>query len=230
MRSQIGEGLRYVWGHRLLRPIALCTASANLFSSMMLAVILLFAYRTLGMTPGVVGVVFALGNVGFLLGATLSRRVVDRLGLGATIVGSAALFSVATLAIPLATRNTGFMLLVAANFIGGFGGVVYNINQVSLRQAITAERMQGRMNATMRFMVWGTMPIGAFIGGILGSSIGLRPTLWVSAIGGLFAFIPPLLSPVRSLERIPDYEEPSELGEILAAGEDGVVDPSVRLP
>ena len=75
---------------------------------------------------------------------------------------------------------------------------------MGLRQAITPLRMQGRMNATMRFMVWGTIPIGAFLGGVLGNTIGLRPTLWVSAIGSCLPFLPVLFSPVRSLERIPE--------------------------
>jgi len=73
--------------------------------------------------------------------------------------------------------NPSYIKLVGSGLLLGFGSVVYNINQVSLRQAITPHRMQGRMNATMRFMVWGTMPIGSFLGGILGNTIGLRPTL-----------------------------------------------------
>ena len=87
--------------------------------------------------------------------------------------------------------------------------VIYNVNQVSLRQAITPERMQGRMNATMRFIVWGTMPIGIIVGGILGSTIGLHATIWVGAIGGCFAFVPVLFSPVRSLREIPTEPVPA---------------------
>jgi MFS family permease len=97
-------------------------------------------------------------------------------------------------------------LLVAGGILVGFGGVVYNVNQVSLRQAITPGHMQGRMNATMRFVVWGTLPIGALAGGALGGAIGLRQTLWVAALGGLLAFVPPLLSPVRGLDSIPEAE------------------------
>src|SRR5207253_3417627 len=137
------------------------------------------------------------------------------------IVGSIGLSGPVWILLPLATPSTGFAILVITSFVGGFMGMaVYNINQVSLRQAITPLRMQGRMNATMRFMVWGTMPIGALAGGILGKTINLRPTLWVAAIGGLFAFVPPLLSPVRSLERIPESERQapdraSEIAETL---------------
>ena len=80
----------------------------------------------------------------------------------------------------------------------------HNVNQVSLRQAITPARLHGRMNATMRFLVWGTMPLGSLLGGVLGGAIGLRPTLWVGAVGGLLAVLPLLLSPVRSLSSIED--------------------------
>jgi len=207
MRSQIGEGLRYVWHHPLLRPIAFCTANSNLFGSMVMAILVLFAVRTLGMSPGLIGLVFALGNVGFLVGAFAARRAAERLGLGATIVGAAVLFGLGGVLVPLASRSTGVPILVGSAAIFGFGGVVYNINQVSLRQAITPLRMQGRMNATMRFMVWGTMPIGAFVGGVLGKTIGLRPTLWIAAAGGLLSFLPPALSQVRTLERIPEMSE-----------------------
>jgi MFS family permease len=226
IRRDIAEGLKYVWRHPLLRPIAFCTANSNLWSSMTFAVFLIFAYRQLGLTPGAIGTILAIGNVGFLLGALISGRVAKKVGIGPTIVGSAVLFCLPGLIIPLVSRSTAWPLLIIAFNVFGIGGVVYNVNQVSLRQAITPMRMQGRMNATMRFMVWGTMPVGSLVGGTLGNTIGLRPTLWVAAIGGVFSFVPPLLSPVRSLERIPestDGEEPSDLAAALAIGDDGVL-------
>jgi MFS family permease len=115
------------------------------------------------------------------------------------------------------------MPFVAASvFLGGLGGAVYNINQVSLRQAITPERMQGRMNATMRFIVWGTIPFGNIIGGFLGGVIGLHPTIWIGAIGGVFVFLPILFSPVRGIREMPapleetgaDTTLPSEGAEV----------------
>jgi hypothetical protein len=108
----------------------------------------------------------------------------------------------------------------------GFGGVIYNSNQVGLRQAITPRHIQGKMNATMRFMVWGTIPIGSFVGGVLGKTIGIRPTLWIGAIGGLLAVVPLLLSPVRTLRSIPDDEQPQGIAEALAtANVDPLPDP-----
>jgi MFS family permease len=208
MRREIAEGVRYVLGHRLLRPIAMCTAISNLFSGgIFFSVIVLFALRDLDLSPGAIGVAFAIGNAGFLAGAIAARRVGERVGVGPAIVGSAVTFGLGPLLVPLATPATAMPLLIGMGLIVGFGGTVYNVNQVSLRQTITTQRMQGRMNATMRFIVWGTIPIGAFLGGLLGETIGLRPTLWVAAIGTVFAFVPPLLSPVRTLERIPEPEE-----------------------
>ena len=112
--------------------------------------------------------------------------------------------------------------LVAAGVVGGFAAVAYNITQLSFRQAICPERMQGRMNAAIRFLVWGTMPLGALLGGALGTWFGLRPALWVAAIGALASFLPILFSRVPSLREAPEPDEapplPSE-----AEGTGGIV-------
>jgi MFS family permease len=123
---------------------------------------------------------------------------------GPVIVGSAVVFSVATIPIVLAERATAYPLLILAQLLFSFSGPVYNINQVSLRQAITPLRLQGRMNATMRFVVWGTMPIGGLLAGVLGDAFGLRPAIAISALGGMTAFWWVLFSPVRRLRAIPD--------------------------
>lgn len=102
--------------------------------------------------------------------------------------------------------------------LGGFGAVAYNITQVSFRQAICPERMQGRMNAAIRFLVWGTMPLGALLGGTLATWIGLRPALWVAAVGALFTFLPILFSPVPRLRETPRPVEEPLPSEAQAAG------------
>lgn len=207
IRAEIAEGLRFVVKSRELRAIAACTGSANLFSQVATAVFLLYAVRSLHLNAGQIGVIFAIGNVGALLGALSGGAIARKLGVGPTIVLSATVFGPSWLLVPLASPASPYPFLIAAMLIASFGGVIYNVNQVGLRQAITPLRMQGRMNATMRFMVWGTIPIGAFLGGVLGNTIGLRPTLWVGAIGGCLTFLPVLLSPVRSLMRIPERSE-----------------------
>ena len=104
------------------------------------------------------------------------------------------------------------------------GSVAYNITQVSLRQAITPERLQGRMNAAMRWIVWGTIPLGTLVGGGLATAFGLHATLWIGAIGSLFTFLAVALSPVRSVRTIPEPLVEPTPAEAEAAG--GVIEPA----
>jgi MFS family permease len=206
MRSEIKEGLRYVGRHPLLRNIAATTGLSNFFSNVVFSILILYLVRELSFTPELIGLAFSVGSVGFLVGALTANRAAGRFGIGPTIVGSALTFGPGALLIAIAPPNLAVPLVAASVFIAGLGGAIYNINQVSLRQAITPERMQGRMNATMRFIVWGTIPVGSTIGGLLGGVIGLHETIWIGAIGGIFVFLPVLFSPVRSLQTIPETE------------------------
>ncbi len=209
---EIGEGLGVIFGSRYLRSIAGCTGSSNLFSNIGQAVFTIYVIRELKLEPGILGLIFGVGSFGGILGALVANRVAQRFGLGWTIIGTAFLGGIGGLLIPLLNGPIWLVIifLILGSALTIFGGTVYNINQVSLRQAITPHRLQGRMNASMRFMVWGTMPIGSLIGGFLGDSIGLRPTLWVGAIGGTLAFLFVLLSPVRSLREQPTPVEEEE--------------------
>ena len=207
MRRETMEGLRYVAGHPYLRAIAACTSTSNLFSQFVFAILMVYLLRQLGLAPEIVGVVFSIGASGFLLGALLGNRIARRFGVGRTIVASALMFGPGNLLIGIAPPDLAVPFIIAGTFLGGFAGVVYNINQVSLRQAITPERMQGRMNATMRFLVWGTIPIGSLIGGVLGTTLGLRETILLGGALGLVSFLFVLFSPVRSLREVPVTEE-----------------------
>ncbi len=203
--KEIGEGLRVVVRNPLLRAIAGCTATSNFGNNIWQAVLILYITRRLGLGAGVIGVIFSTGSVGFLCGALLAGRVARRFGLGPAIVGSIAVGGLGVMLIPVAQRPAALAipLLIAAQFIAGGTGTMYNINQVSLRQAITPDHLLGRMNATMRFIVWGTLPVGALIGGALGGIIGLRPTLVIGAIGQMTAFLWVFFSPVRALREQP---------------------------
>ena len=211
MRSEISEGLRYVGGHRLLRSIAATTGLSNFFTNILYAILILYLVRELSVTPQLLGLAFSLGAVGFLVGALIANRLATRFGVGPTIVLAVMVSGPAELLIAIASPDLAVPFVAASVFLGGIGNVVYNINQVSLRQAITPERMQGRMNATMRFIVWGTIPIGSIVGGSLGGLIGLHETIWIGAIGGVFVFLPVFFSPVRRLGTIPasDAEAPA---------------------
>jgi MFS family permease len=202
MRREIAEGLRYVLGHRLLRWIAASTGTFNLFSSMTQAILILYLVRRLGMSAGLIGLVMTVGNAGWLIGATGSGRLSGRIGVGAAVLVGTVVGSAGALLVPLAPASGPVPLLIAAMCLLSFGTTVYNIGQLSVRQAITPERLHGRMNATMRFMVWGTMPIGSALGGALGQTVGLRPTLWIAALGAVVPIGTVLASRIWSLRTV----------------------------
>jgi MFS family permease len=204
LRVEIVEGLRFVLSHPYLRPGMAYVALFNFFGNVWFAVFLVYAVRRLHLSPAVIGVVFALGNVGFLAGAALAPRISVRLGAGSTLILSAFFGGASNLLIPAAPVSQPIPFLVASGLIAGFSIVLYNVVAISLFQATTPDRLLGRMNASRRFVVWGVIPLGSLAGGALASTIGLRETLWVGAVGTSVAFIPLLFSPLRSLRETPE--------------------------
>jgi MFS family permease len=217
MKEEVKEGLRWVFGNRYLRWIAASTATFNFFGNIIFAVYLVFAVRVLELRPGVIGIVFAVSNIGYLVGALLANRLSRRFGVGPTIIMGAA-GSVSLLLLAAAPTSNPIPFLIAAQAISGMGIPIYNITQVSFRQAITPERLQGRMNSVMRFIVWGVMPLGALLGGALATWFGLRTAIWVGAIGMSLAVLPVLLSPVRTLRAMPEPADEPLPSEAEAAG------------
>ena len=159
----LAEGLRYVFGHRYLRWIAASTATFNFFGNVMFAIFLVYAVRSWTCLAGAIGLVFAIGNVGYLVGAITSNRIAQRLGVGPAIVVGAAC-GISALLIPLAPESGPIPVPDRCSADRGFGLPVYNVTQLSYRQAITPERLQGRMNSVMRFIVWGVIPLGTLDG------------------------------------------------------------------
>ena len=198
----IAQGLRFVFGNALLRAIAATTATSNLFSGVAAAVEIVFLVRQVHASPGVIGLLFALGGVGGVAGAFSAGAIARRVGgARATIIGIAG--SVGALLIPLTMPGAGLLYFGAGLLMVSFSATVYNVNQVSFRQRLCPDRLLGRMNATMRFVVWGVLPIGALIGGIMGAVFGLRTTLWIGALGQAVAGIWLLASPMRRLRDFP---------------------------
>ena len=205
MWHELKEGLRFVLDDLNLRAQAGCTATSNFFGSLAFSIALVFAVREIGLSPGVIGLVFSVGAAGSLLAAFTTTRITRRFGIGPTSIVVAALFAPSWLLWALAPEgNDAIPFLVAAQLVFGFTVVVYNIAQVSYRQAICPPRLQGRMNSVMRFIVWGTIPLGTISGGALATWIGLRETMAIGAIGGGLAFLWLLLSPQRHLRELPE--------------------------
>jgi MFS transporter len=184
--QELRAGVEAVYKNPVLRSIAACTATSNLGSAMIGAVFLIFAYRSLHLPPALVGGVLAFGNLG-VAGAFLAVGIAQRFGFGRTLLLTSVMGGIGILVTALAAFGLPVIFLLAAQLLQSFAYPVYNVNQVSLRQAIVEPSLQGRMNATMRTIVWGTLPIGSAIGGIIGSTIGALPTIVIAGFVSLAA-------------------------------------------
>jgi len=186
-------------------------STLHLFNSVLEAVFVLYVTRELGIGPGLLGLIFASGSVGFLIGALLPGWVTRRFGLGSGIIGGLLLVGLSDLLIPLVGGSVvmvvRILVLMAAQFFFGLGLTIFNIGQVSVRQAVTPDHLQGRMNATLSFIAAGSVPLGGLLGGALGEMIGLRPTLVLAALGEMLAVFWLILSPIRSLREQPALME-----------------------
>ncbi|WP_181442268.1 MFS transporter [Streptomyces tateyamensis] len=200
----IAEGLKVVLGNASIRAIALQAGTYNLCWMSLQTVFVLYASR-LGMRPGTIGLVLGVGAVGSLLGAVGAARLKERLGLGRAVLAELLLCCCAPLLIPLAPGRgaLSYALYVTAFGLCGLGSTMATIHAVSLRQVITPPQLLGRVNAGCRFIAWGPLPLGALIGGRLGDTLGLRPTLWITAGTFLFALLWVALSPVVRLRDFP---------------------------
>ncbi len=205
--AEMKEGIKVVTGNKLLWTIAGCTGTSNFGTNIAGVAFVLYLYRTLKISPGIAGIAFSIGAVGFLTGVLASKRITAKLGLGRTIAFSL-VGNLGLLLVLLAQGTFAILVIGAGNFITAFGVPIYNINQVSLRQIITPNRLQGRMNATMRTIVWGTIPAGSILGGVLSGSIGIVQTLvlgiLISAVSVLWNFLGPVFKLKKQPEAVND--------------------------
>ncbi|HMH50624.1 MAG TPA: MFS transporter [Candidatus Acidoferrum sp.] len=203
--SEIAEGVRVVVDDRVLRALAGASATTILFGRMFMAVYVLYMTRVLGWTAVGVGLVFATGGVGSLAGSVVAEPLARRFGPGPTMIGAQVAFGLIGMMVPLAVLVPSWALpmIVASEFGQWMAILVYFVVAISVRQAITPDRVLGRVNATMRFLAGGANPIGAVIGGALGALIGVPLTLVVASFGMLLGFLWLLLSPVRELFVMP---------------------------
>ncbi len=206
VRAEIVAGLRLVLGTPLLRALMAGGAIHNFFARMIEALFVLYAIQVVRLSPAEIGLVIAATGPGALLGAVFVGRIGRRVGVGRSIVWLQVLTGVAELMIPIVTGPglTSLAILAASSFLIGFVRTAFNVTQVSLRVAMTPDQLHGRLNATIRFLMWGVTPFGALAGGFLASTaLGLTGTIWVAAIGVLLAFVPFLDRSLRTVRAIP---------------------------
>lgn len=204
LRVEIREGLSFVLRDPLLWRITACTGTSNFFSSMTGALLVLYSLRDLDLDEGNIGVAMGLGAVGGLVGALSTPRINALLGEGRTIPVSALVWVPAGVLMPLAgTVIAPMVALTLSSLLVSFTAVVYNVTQVSFRQRLCPRPLLGRMNASIRFVVWGVMPIGSLAGGILGVALGVRPVFWIALAGSAVAALPVVFSPLITMRDLP---------------------------
>jgi MFS family permease len=196
--AELREGVAVVLRSPALVRIAGATATSNLGIAMMMAVGLLYFYRVLHLSPLVVGVLFAVANLGFV-GALFAPRIARRYGAGRTMVWSLSIGVLSQFLLPLAQFVPPLPVLFAAELLITACVPVYNITQVSLRQRLIPSDTLGRANATLKTVVWGTLPLGTLLGGALGSAIGIVPTVVAGAAVAACAIPWLLAAPIRAL-------------------------------
>jgi MFS family permease len=206
LRTEIGEGLSFTFRHPILRWSLVYVATINFFTSALFSIYIVFAVRTLGLSAATIGVIGSLASIGPLAGALAAPRLSARFGVGPALVGSAAVGGWSLLLLPLARGDYVIPLLVLGSLGFGFCALVYNVAGISLMQAITPDRMLGRMTASRRFVVFGINPLGALAGGALGTGLGLRETMWIAALGASVAFVALLPSPIPRVRTVADAE------------------------
>lgn len=204
MRREIVEGLRAVMGDPVLRATTLCKLSQELFTGMYGTLVVLYVARDLGFAPGVLGTIWAVGGLSALLGAALTERVTRRVGIGPAMIAGLLASGVSLFFIPLAQGVTLVaVLLLLLQQLGGDGAAtVYEINNVTLRQSVTPERLLGRVNASAQFVGLGGTLVGSLLGGVLGETIGVRATLFLGAAGAMLSVVWLYWSPVWGLRTV----------------------------
>jgi len=206
MGSEIREGLSLVWNNPTLRSLALVAGAWQILHHMQVAVLILFATRELGLSAGALGLAYMGGGVGCVIAATFAERLARRFGVGPLIVYGLLLTAFGWQAFGLIRGSTvvATVALGVGMLLFDFGAVLWGINYLSLRQAITPDRLLGRMTATMRFLAVAAAPLGSLVGGALATGIGLRQTLWVVGVLGLILSIVAMRwSPVRRHRHLP---------------------------
>lgn len=201
--ADIAQGLDFVLRNKYLRAITACTATCNLFGGITSAMYVLFLARVLGLSAATIGLVIGASGIGGVLGALTAGWWHRAIGQARSIWLSILVTTPFALLIPLAGAGLPVWAAGVGYAVFGYGVVVYNVVQVSFRQAICPDHLLGRMNASVRFLVWGAIPLGGLGGGLLADAIGVRGALWVASVGMFLAVGWLLASPLMRLRDLP---------------------------
>jgi MFS family permease len=202
-------GLRWIAGSPIVRPTLVATATINFFNFVFFALFVLYATRTLGVSPGTLGLVLGAGAVGGLVGSVATTPVSRRIGIGPTLVVGCLVFTAPFLLVPLAQGPQPVVLacLFLAELGSGFGVMLLDISAGSIFAAVIPIRLRSRVSGAYTFVNYGVRVVGSLLGGLLGSAIGLQSTLWIGAAGAVLAVLLLLPTPVPRLRELPDPQD-----------------------
>ncbi|MFF4616720.1 MFS transporter [Nonomuraea jabiensis] len=200
----IGEGLSYLWRDRLLRMLAMSTVAGNLCTSAVLGLSVLFLAQVVKLPPSTVGLLLMSGGIGGLIGGFTGSWLSRRYGTARMTWLAVTLGSPFGLLLPMTQADWRVVCFAVTSIALTWSATLLNVGQITYRQTVTPEHLLGRVNASVRFMTWGVIPLGAVLGGILAQQIGVREALWVIMGARLLTFVPLLFSP---LPRMRDFTQ-----------------------
>jgi MFS family permease len=210
-REQLLAGLSFVIGDPIMRPTLLAVATINLFTFATSALFILYATSILGVSPGALGLALGTGAIGSIIGAIFATRIGRRIGLGPAYALGCIIYPTSLLFIPLAGPDQPMLvilaLLFASEFGAGLGVMILDINVGAILYARTPDRIRGRAGGAFRFINYGVRPIGALLGGILGSAVGVREAILIATVAAMAGVLFLVGSPVLHLRELPDVPE-----------------------
>jgi MFS family permease len=207
--GHVRAGIRYVLRNPTMRASLLATATINLFNFIFAALFILYAVRALHVRPGTLGLVLGAGAVGGLIGSMVTTRLSRRIGIGKAFLLGCIVFTAPLVLVPLAEGPKWLILsmLFLAEFGSGLGVMILDISAASIFAALVPPRLRSRVSGAYTLVNYGVRPVGALIGGFLGTQLGLRPALWIATVGAILGFLWLLPSPIPKMRELPETEE-----------------------
>jgi MFS family permease len=208
-------GAKYIKNSPIVRTSLISASIINFFDFIFIALYVLYATRTLGIAPGILGLVLGIGAVGTVIGAAVTKRLSDRIGVGRVYAMGCLLFiaPIALWAVASGPRPVVIAILLIADLVAGFGLMALDISIGAIFASVIPDELRSRVSGAFQAVNYGTRPLGALVGGLLGTFIGTRPTLYIAAAGGVIGFLLLLPSPLPKFT----MPKPSEAESIASA-------------
>jgi MFS family permease len=208
-RGHVGAGLRWMLRDPIVRASLGATATINFFNFIFWALFILYATRSLDVAPAALGLVLGAASLGGVLGSLITGRLARRIGIGPAFVLGCIVFPAPLVLVPLAEgpQPVVLALLFLAEFGSGLGVMILDITAGSIKAALVPDRLRARVSGAYMVVNYGVRPLGSLAGGALGSTLGLRPTLWIASVGAIAGFLWLLPSPIPRLRSLPEPAE-----------------------